>query len=204
MFHLIGAAHRVQSKPTGSEDSDGQKALRACLSDAIGQIVPAVVAEEFSNYALKKVSAHDRVKHESITKAVADSLKVTHRFCDPEPEDRKKMGYVEGSELFFSLVNANEEGASDEEIESRAFAIEVAKYWPLREKFWMDQLADFLDKDVIFVCGDAHVEGFGDLLKPNRIDSKVVARRIGVDQSDDAFWGRVKAYLEAHPDLRES
>jgi hypothetical protein len=29
-----------------------------------------------SNYALKKASAHDRVDHESITKAIADSYKL--------------------------------------------------------------------------------------------------------------------------------
>jgi hypothetical protein len=203
MFYLIGAAHRVQSSPKNSDDSEDQKAYRACLRDAIGRTRPVLVAEEFSTHALTKARKNDEVEHESITKAVADSLAVAHRFCDPGPEDRKRIGYVEGGELFMPMVMADQDGLTNEQIETIAFATEVAKYWPLREKFWLDQLGDVIDKSVIFICGDAHLESFQQLVAGKATESQIIARHIGVNQSDDAFWGRVLAYVSAHPELKK-
>lgn len=203
MFYLIGAAHRVQSKPKNSDDSEDQEAFRACLRDAIGRTRPFLVAEEFSTHALTKARKYDEAEHESITRAVADSLAVAHRFCDPGPEDRKRIGYVEGGELFMPMVMADQDGLSNEQIETIAFATEVAKYWPLREKFWLDQLGDVLDKRVIFICGDAHLESFQQLVAGKAVESQIIARHIGVNQSDDAFWGHVLAYGSAHPELKK-
>jgi hypothetical protein len=203
MFYLIGAAHRVQSRPKNSVDSEDQKAYRACLRDAIGRTLPVLVAEEFSTRALTKARKNDEAEHESITKAVADSLAVAHRFCDPGPEDRKRIGYVEGGELFMPMVMADQDGLTNEQTETIAFATEVAKYWPLREKFWLDQLGDVLDQSVIFICGDAHLESFQQLVAGKAIESQIIARHIGVNQSDDAFWGRVLAYVSAHPELKK-
>ena len=94
------------------------------------------------------------------------------------------------------------EGLSTAEVNLRGFAIEVARYWPRRGKCWLEQLADVCDKDVVFVCGDAHVESFSELLTRNAINSKVLARHIGVTKDDDEFSKRVLVYLEAHPELR--
>jgi len=99
MFYLIGVAHRVQSKARGSDDTEEQKAYRACLTAAIKRIEPAVVAEEFSNDALRKANKSDRAEHESITREIASALGTAHRFCDPEQEAREKMGYVQDSGL---------------------------------------------------------------------------------------------------------
>ena len=65
----------------------------------------------------------------------------------------------------------------------------------------MDQLGDVLDRDIIFVCGDVHIETFRELLKKKKIDSRVLSRHIGVTQRDDEFWNQVLAYLKAHPAL---
>jgi len=200
MFHLIGVAHRVQSKPKGSDDSEEQKAYRDCLSEAVRRISPVVVGEEFSEHALREAGKAARTGHVSLTKTVADSLGISHRFCDPEPQARREMGYVEGGQLFPRLlIEAN---LDNEEAESRAFSIEITKYWPLREKYWLEQLVDVADREVIFVCGDAHLESFGALLAEIGIESAVFARRIGLNQGDDAFWSRIMAYLAAHPELR--
>jgi hypothetical protein len=101
------------------------------------------------------------------------------------------------------MVMADQDSLTNEQIETIAFATEVAKYWPLREKFWLDQLGDVLDKSVIFICGDAHLESFQQLVAGTAIESQIIARRIGVNQSDDAFWGRVLAYVSAHPELKK-
>ena len=64
MFYLIGAAHRVQSKPKNSDDSEDQEAYRACLRDAIGRTRPFLIAEEFSTHALTKARKYDEAEHD--------------------------------------------------------------------------------------------------------------------------------------------
>src|SRR5215813_7512570 len=152
MFHLMGIAHRVQSKKKGEGPSAEQKQFAEYLADAIKKLNPALVAEEFSEHALQKLSKESRTEHESVTRQIAELCGVKYRGCDPNDEARQKIGYVEGSDIalhIFMSVCGN--GLSNAEINNRGFATEVAKYWPLRERYWLDQLGDVLDKEVIFV-----------------------------------------------------
>jgi hypothetical protein len=177
MFYLIGVAHRVQSKPKGAANTPQQKEFRELLTNNIKQLTPVLIGEEFSEYALRKLSKETGVEHESLTKQIADLSEVPHRFCDPDAEARKKMAYVEGSQLALELAMGDNQ-FSNAEINDRGFAIEVAKFWPRREQFWLQQLGDVLDKEVIFVFGEMHVESFGMLLR----------------KSGDPFHGPCEAY----------
>ena len=56
---------------------------------------------------------------------------------------------MEGSELML-IAMSDITGLSNAEVNNRGFAVEVAKYWPLREQFWLDQLSDARDDDIIF------------------------------------------------------
>lgn len=56
MFHLIGVAHCVQSKKKGEDLSADQEEFVKRLGDAIKAVKPALVAEEFSEHALQKLS----------------------------------------------------------------------------------------------------------------------------------------------------
>jgi SpoVK/Ycf46/Vps4 family AAA+-type ATPase len=90
---------------------------------------------------------------------------------------------------------------SSVELSLRASAVEVAKYWPLRERFWLDQLSDMHGKDIVFVCGDAHIETFRELLKKTNIESTVEARHIGVTTYDDIRSAEIGLYLKRHPEV---
>jgi hypothetical protein len=203
MFYIIGVAHRVQCKQKDAADSEDQKKFRHCLADITVRSKPVVVAEECSQHTLKQLEKDNGAEYESVTKAVADSLDVKHRYCDPEPEARAKIGYREGTEIALHIAMHNTENLSNAEVNDRGFAIEVAKYWPVREKFWLDQLDDVKHRDLVFVCGDAHIDSFRELLKRNHIDSTVVAQHVGVTPSDDDWWNRTRKYLEVHPELRD-
>jgi hypothetical protein len=203
MFYIIGISHRAHLKDRFAPETETQREYRACIERALAEIKPALVAEELSEYALAKRSKEKGAEQESLTKLIADAAQIEHRFCDPDDAAREKMGYEEGSYLAFRL--AMEDGSlSNAEINRRGYAIEAGKYWPRREKYWLEQLGDVKDKNVIFVCGDAHVEGFQKLLKKNGIESSVVRRHIGVDQRDDEQWAGVLAYLGEHPELVDS
>jgi hypothetical protein len=194
MIHIIGVAHRVQAKPKGEADTAEQVAYRQALGNAIKQINPVVVGEEYSEAAITKQNKDTGREHESTTKEVANAL---HRYCDPEPEERAKMGYVEGGAL------AQKYAWDDPDYNTRGFAEEIVKYWPRREQFWADKLKGVAvgDKDAIFVCGDAHIESFQKTLERNGLSSTVHTRRIGINQEDDNWWVKIQSYRKAHPEL---
>jgi len=57
-----------------------------------------------------------------------------------------------------------------------------------------------LAENVVFVCGQAHIESFARLLQSYGVDFTVVAERIGVNAEDDRLVALARAYLAAHPD----
>lgn len=187
----------MQARPKGKPDTPAQEKYREALTTAIKQVKPLLVGEEYSEFALKKQRVDTGAEHESITREMADTAKVQHRYCDPDQDARDKMGYVEGSTLALQFAT----GHDPTDYNERGFATEVVKYWPLRERYWLDQLHDVLNKDIVFVCGDAHLESFGELLKKNGTPSTVVVRHIGLTEADDEWWLRIQAYIKAHPEL---
>lgn len=201
MFYIIGVAHRVQCRQKDTADSGDQTKFRECLVETIDRVKPVIVAEEYSQYALRQLGSDNGAEYEAVAKNVAESLRVAHRFCDPEPEVREKMGYLEGTEIARQIFMHDTKNLSNDEINDLAFAIEVARFWPLREDFWLSQLEDVKNQDLVFVCGEAHIDSFMELLSGSRIDSSVVARGIGVTKRDDEWWNRIVSYLAMHPEL---
>lgn len=78
------------------------------LRTQIAEITPVLAAEEFSQYALAKLTKETGLQHESLTKLIAESAKVAHRFCDPDAEARKRLGYVEGTQLALAIAMNND------------------------------------------------------------------------------------------------
>jgi hypothetical protein len=52
------------------------------------------------------------------------------------------------------------------------------------------------------VCGNAHIEGFTDLLNKNAIPSRIVDRGIGGNEEDKNQLEIALDYLRRHPELR--
>jgi hypothetical protein len=198
-FHLIGLSHGAQMKDKGVPENEAQKEFRACLESALGSLKPNLVAEELSEYALEYVGEQKQVKQESLTKLIADSASIEHRFCDPNDEERKEIGYVEGSAKVLELM-LGDEPLSSEEINLRAFGTEVHKHWPARERFWLDKLGEVKGKVVVFVCGDGHIDSFKSLLAKHGIDSTVIKRAIGLTNHDVEYSEKVQLYIKEHPD----
>jgi hypothetical protein len=201
MFYIIGASHDAQIKEKGAAETQAQNEFHTCLEQAVQRIEPALIAEELSDYALVKRGREKGAAQESLTKTIANSCKVEHRFCDPDDKARARIGYMEAGELSLRIWQTHGKNLSSVELSLRASAVEVAKYWPLRERFWLDQLSDMHKKQVIFVCGDAHVETFRELLKNHKIESTVEARHIGVTPYDDTRSAEIGLYLKSHPEV---
>lgn len=195
MFYLIGVAHRAQAKTRGCELTEAQGAFAACLRHAVEEIRPDLIAEENSEEAL----ATNR--QTSIAKEVADEAEIEHRLCDPNQEQRQAIGYVDGATMEMAMFMSNEGSLSDDEIRNKARAIEIARYFPLRERFWLDRLEDYCNRDVLFICGDAHVQTFARLLEREGTPCRVLERGIGVNDEDRLWFDQALQYLAGHPEL---
>jgi hypothetical protein len=192
MFYLIGVAHRVQTFENWDVLNEGQTQLAATIRACIERFAPRGIAEEHSREALGE--------HHSIAQRLAEEHKLEHRFCDPESDWRKVLGYKSRDQLEMEIFTHSWDVPANDIICGRAGAIEIALYLPMRERRWLECLADVLAENVVFVCGQAHIESFARLLQSYGVDFTVVAERIGVNAEDDRLVALARAYLAAHPD----
>jgi hypothetical protein len=134
----------------------------------------------------------------SIAKEIASEKSIDHRFCEPNKKERSDIGSKNFSEIALGL--AMTERLSDEELNCKARAIEIGRYFPIRERFWLTRLDGCRDVDGIFICGDLHVESFGRLLKQEGIQYRVVERGIGRNEQDEPYYRAMQYFIE-HPEL---
>jgi hypothetical protein len=192
MFYLIGVAHRVQTFENPGAQNEGHAMLAGTIRDCIEQFAPRVIAEEHSREALG-------ARH-SIAQQLAEEHKLEHRFCDPESDWRKAVGYKGRDQLEMEIFTHSWDVPPNDIICGRAGAIEMILYFPMRERRWLECLADMCAENVVFICGQAHIGSFSELLRSNGIDVTVVAERIGVNPKDDQLMTLAHEYLAAHPD----
>lgn len=194
MLHIIGLAHRAQARRPEGQLTEAQEAFAGSLRRTIEQVRPVFIAEEDSEEALAE-------RHGvSIAKEIADEKGIEHRFCDPTREQRSAIGYKDGQALELEIFMHDDTGLSNEEIRNRARAIEIGRYFPVREWFWLERLNGCRDHDAVFICGDAHIDSFGRLLESKGIQHRVVERGIGLSEEDE-WLGAALQYLKEHPEL---
>ncbi len=193
MLYIIGVAHRAQSRKPNCDKTEAQQALTQCLRRAIEENHPVFVGEEHNEEFLA------RSGEVSIAKEVAEEYKVEFRFCDPNHQQRDAIGYRSLQSIWLQL-SLEEPGLSQDELDLKARSIEIARYFPIREQFWVKRLEGCRDANAVFVCGDVHIQGFEKLLRTEGISYTVVQRGIGVTEGD-ALYYRALEYSAEHPKL---
>lgn len=200
MFYLIGVSHDIQSYEPGKNLNDGQRRLSDCLTRLTSEVELAVIGEEMS---LERLHRRISIPHE-----IAQKAGVSHRFCDPDEKERQILGYRDWNTISLDLWLNSEDGwyLSSADLDAKAGAVELVHYFPMRERFWLNCLADDKQSEIAFVLGDGHVENFTKLLAENRIASRVRERGIGISEGDKEVdnyrMERALAYLEKHPEIR--
>jgi hypothetical protein len=196
MIYLIGVEHGVQSISAGSQETSDHALYRSCLEQAIEKHTPILIAEEFSDDALKRSSTVRGVPQEFFTKTVATENGVDHRLCDLDTKTKYKMGYQERGGWVMHLCELPEYKRSERQL--LAAALEVVKDFPIRENHWVQKLKDVAGQRVVFVCGDGHIETFNDRLKANGISSEVLKRQIGMSPELVKESEEVQAYVATY------
>jgi hypothetical protein len=154
---LFGTSHSYQIP------GDAGSPLRAPIEKACVSLKIRAIAEEFSVDELinRNVDA-------SICEQIATRFNIRHRYCDPNPEEREKLGVRHES-----LIKA--EGWHRNWAQER-IKREVRASHAIREQHWLNQIVDMNCWPTLFVCGAYHVSPFAKLLRQNGITVKTIER----------------------------
>ena len=193
MLYIIGVAHRAQSRRPDVELTPEQNQFSLCIRQIIQAARPRFVAEEDSEEALAERNQL------SIAEEICDAAGVEHRLCDPTQAQRQTLNYRNGQEL--DIFKHDDNNLSNSEIHLKARAIELGRYFLIRERFWLERLEGCRQHDAVFVCGDAHIVSFTSLLNEQGVRYEIVERGIGVTPQEIEDFRQIREYLEAHPHL---
>ena len=189
MIYLIGCDHNTaQTYLIGSGLDDTHKEFRRLLLKAIQEHKPELIAEEHYPDSLKEQERH------SIAYEVASENCICHRFCEPSPSKKKKLGVGRGINIpnFSSLASSYQQNFE-------CYRHIFAHRWPIREEFWITQLGDDIHRRVLFICGAGHRETLRRRLKSRGIEVKIIrnAKRFGASEMP-------KSHFAAYKDVRRN
>ena len=162
MIYIIGIHHEIQY--WDGSDSPFLISLRNWGS----MLDLSVIAEELNEEAIAKQETFRKQSLASVAQKAASILNLEHRFCDPNTSQRADLKILTISEVRknLGLRVGQDEGLVEKE--------EMQRYWPLREKFWLDRIKDKSEEGILFICGVSHVERFLSLLEANGMKSVVL------------------------------
>lgn len=146
--HLIGLnhAHQLEGYKQGEFDTFRRYLTSFCVNGKID-----LIAEELNQETIALWKAKG-----SVAKTVAKSLSIEHLFCDPELQDRRRLGIFSSLEISLNLGYRR----ALTHKQSAIFDAELRKGWPIREKCWLDQLGRVLFQRCAFILGAEHVDTF--------------------------------------------
>lgn len=164
MVYLIGVDHLIQYR--GPVPEILREEFKEYLAARVRELGITLIAEEFSEEALGDVYE----SAEATCRGAAAAAGIDHRFCDPEEEDRQRLGIPSWADAMDGVKKKY--GITEKVIlndalrravldETRAV---VRSFFPARERFWLERLRDRIGENILFTCGWEHIPSFCDLL----------------------------------------
>jgi len=147
------------------------------ISRAIRDLRVDAVAEELNQEIL---DSHNHA--ESILKSIKTCLEtelghtIHHQFVEPTKDQKRCLRYKEDDEVLKLLKGASPNDPPPELV----WAHMAAHQFPIREDFWLGKLKNYLETDILFVCGDAHCDTFPMMLEGKGLAHRVIQRSIGM------------------------
>jgi len=172
MIFLVGTHHERQHNGLGSLTNNANKDFIEYIKKVAIQKQIDLIAEEFSEEALKKSKAS-----ESTLKIIAENLGINHLFCDPNEQERQKLGIPASTDLRQRLKLLKPLTIADIRANERKLEEERKKYHGIREKFWLKKIIGSSATNIIFVCGIDHLPSFENLLNQNSIEVLVAKEK---------------------------
>lgn len=185
MIYLIGVEHKVQWIIGGASVPNSRHEDWCSYISAIDQAVTGrridVVAEELNQEILNENNCAKSILIE--TKMLLEKRlkrKIEHLFVEPSKAEKNYYGYKEDNEVKRILKGS----ATEEPSRELVWAHMVAHQFPIRERFWFDKINEHLDRDILLICGDAHIDTFPSVLNEKGVGYAVIKRGIGMPNAD--------------------
>lgn len=193
MIHLIGVDHRVQymnlNWRVAQQTKDDWNYYSSVIRQLISTIQPIAVAEELNKEILigknhaESILIAAKKDYETIT-----GMKIEHIFAEPDAAWKTATGYKEPEQIKSML----ETRMGVEPTIEQVWGHMVAHQHLVREKFWLGSIEKHLGGEIVFVCGDIHLETFPTLLTRRGIQSAVVECHVGVRNLDGPEYRGLK------------
>jgi hypothetical protein len=178
MIFIVGVNHEIQYWFEGCSAST--KEFKKYLETEVVNRNITLIAEELSNETISNeaISKHNAAI-DSVARVVASSKGSKHQFCDPDSKVRKDLGIpchdkISNDQIKKKLGLKLTGGLSPQE--AKVFYEEYAKYHSVREEYWFSLIKDCVCSNVIFICGDNHVENFHKLVIKKGCQAEVLSR----------------------------
>lgn len=157
--------HKYQLKGFG-EEADWM-AFSSCLSRLVQVRSIDLIAEELNEEALALWKACA-----SVAQNVAKLYGIRHLFCDPDSNERKRLGIKTrkeiASDLGYGRVLTHDQSAEVDAVEK--------KYFGIREQCWLDRLREHEFNKALLIIGADHIDSFCRLLTENRLAYELLTR----------------------------
>ncbi|MHB8472240.1 MAG: hypothetical protein ACYDC8_05190 [Gammaproteobacteria bacterium] len=180
MIYLLGITHTIQTEwdNPGPHLSARFGRFKTFLSIAVHSTMVAAIAEETSH------EIENRTNKKSIARLIAEGMHPPLFYvpCEANSEERKALGIPTAEEI---LDRCRCEGIGDTLEQCRDS--ELLKYFPLREKFWIERLRQVAVSPILFLCGPAHIRTFFCRLTENGIPCKIIS--FDWEASDETDFG---------------
>lgn len=141
MIYLIGVDHQVQHQ----KNTQISMVFAFYLSKKIKELNIKFISEEWFEDLLNKNNVKSTVPQD-----VANKQKIEHVFCDPDKNERKRIGWFSKKDDY------------------------------LREQYWLTKIKGETNGNIIFVCGSDHLESFNKLLLNNGFKSEILPKKFDV------------------------
>jgi len=145
MIFLLGTSHSLQT-----ESADAGPFLKAKRGRFRAHVEETVRSNNVAGIAEETNSELEARDGKSIARLVAEEMRppLDYIACEPSSEERRALGIPTSDEINMNALRATGRDA------------ELQKYFPVREKFWIDRLREQPLDSILFVCGANHVRTF--------------------------------------------
>ncbi len=161
MIYLIGVDHiKSQWEYQNGSNKTFVSSFTNILRRHIKRVKFTVIAEELNQECLEQQGVQT-----STAQKVAEEFCVKHIFCEPPAQERTKLGILSKEEISQQLYQKELWQIPDDSPEQQIINEEHQKYFPKRERFWLDKIKNLKEEIILFICGESHVESFRKLLE---------------------------------------
>ena len=154
---LLGTSHKYQHP-----DNPSSAQFRKFVDHVCDTYLIRAIGEEMSTEVLQQKQIL-----KSICEIIANSRDLSHKYCDPNNEERSRLG-IRGE------TDIRQQGFFGNWDEERIEAA-VRESHQIREIYWLQQLLELDVWPALFVCGANHVSVFARLLTDRGVNVQVEA-----------------------------